>query len=120
MIAFEISRNGQVLSVVGTRDLIGLHAMLMVCGDLNSPSGAANIFYMTANGFGKRPGENTAMRHTWSIAPTEGDFELGDTLSIRIIQTASPTPPTTSEQLEDSDTEDEDQDGRGDGEEPSI
>ena len=63
---------------------------------------------MTAIGSGKGPRENTTMYHTWSIAPTEGDFEVGDTLSIRIIRTESPTLPTTSEQLEDDDSEEED------------
>jgi hypothetical protein len=108
MIAFEVSRNGQVLAIVGAHDLIGLHAVLMACGDLSGSDDVVRFFNMTAIGFGKGPRENTTMHHTWSIAPTEEEFEVGDTLSIRIIRTDSPTPPTTSEELVDDGSEDED------------
>ncbi len=107
MIAFEISRNGEVLAVVGTRDLIALHAVLMACGDLSDSSSDTTFFNMSAIGSGVVPGEKTTMHHTWSISPNEGEFEVGDTLSIRIIRTEYPTPPTTSEQLQDDDTDDE-------------
>ena len=105
MIAFEISRNGQVLAVVGSHDLIGLHAVLMACGDLNSSDGATQFLYMTGLGSAKGLRENTTIQHTWNIAPPEGQFEVGDTVTIRILRTECPTPPTTTEEHENEDTE---------------
>ncbi|MHA3771510.1 hypothetical protein ACXR0O_08230 [Verrucomicrobiota bacterium sgz303538] len=105
MIAFEISRNGQVLAVVGRHDLIGLNAVLMACGDLNGCNGDTLFVNMTALGCARGPTENTTMHHTWSIASAEGSFDVGDTLSIRIIRTEFPTPPTTSEELENEEAE---------------
>src|SRR5712671_3003454 len=104
MIAFEISRSGQMLAVVGARDLIGLHAVLMACGDLSGSEGVVPFLSMTALGSAKGSRENTTMHYTWNIAPTE-QFDVGDTLSIRIIRTESPTSPTTSQELENEDAE---------------
>ncbi len=105
MIAFEISRNDHVLAVVGARDVIGLHAVLMACGDLSGSDDVVRFFNISALASANGSKENTTMHHTWNIAPTEGDFDVGDTLSIRIIRTECPTPPTTSEELEDADEE---------------
>ncbi|RZA00866.1 MAG: L-2-hydroxyglutarate oxidase [Sphingobacteriaceae bacterium] len=58
---------------------------------------------MTVLGCARGARENTTIHHTWSIEPREGQFDVGDTLSIRIIRTESPTPPTTSEVLEKED-----------------
>ena len=80
----------------------------MAFGDLSDSSSDTTFFNMSAIGSGIGPGKNTTMHHTWSIAPNEGEFEVGDTLSIRIIRTESPTPPTTSEQLQDDDAENQD------------
>jgi len=106
MIAFEISRNGQVLAVAGAQDLVGLYTTLMACGDLSGTDGMSH-FFVNAIGHGKGPRENTITNHTWDMAPIAGEFQVGDTLSIRVIQTDSPTLPTTSLEIEDNDSEDE-------------
>ncbi len=109
MIAFEISRNGQVMAVAGAQDLLGLSTTLMACGDLSGSDGVTLLF-VNAMGQRKGPRENTITNHTWDIAPIEGKFQVGDTLSIRIILTDSPSLPTTSREIEDNDSEDEEAD----------
>ena len=108
MIAFEISRNGQVLAVAGAKDLVGLYTTLMAYGDLSDSDGVTR-FFVSAIGHGTDPIKNTFVNHTWDMTPIAGEFLVGDTLSIRIIRTDSPNLPTTSLAIEDNDSEDEDE-----------
>ena len=107
MIAFEISRNGHVLAVAGDRNLVGLYTTLMAYGDLSDSDGVTR-FFVSAIGHESDPIKHTIVNHTWDMTPIAGEFLVGDTLSIRIIRTDSPSLPTTSLAIEDNDSEDED------------
>ena len=105
MIAFEISQNGKVLAVAGARDLLGLNAILMGHGDLNGVPDAVRILHMSAIGMANGSAENTALHHTWNMSPEKGEFQVGDTVTIRIVETEEATPPTSSEEIEMEDAE---------------
>jgi hypothetical protein len=103
MIAFEISRNGKVLAVVGGKDFFGLNAVLMACGDLNcGPDEEGLVLFMKAMGVAKGSAENTTMHHAWDWSP-EGTFKVGDSITIRIIETDKTSPPTSTQELKNED-----------------
>ena len=105
MIGFEISHNGKTLAVVGAGDLIALNAVLMACGDLSGRPDVVRLFIMNVLGFAKGSNENTTLHHTWNVNPENGEFVVGDTIRIRIVETMKATPPTSSQELENEDAE---------------
>jgi hypothetical protein len=97
MIAFEISKNGQLLGVAGAPELAGLNAVLTACGDM---SGLLSAFYdITAFGVAKGTGENSTRQYRWAVQREDG-IQVGDTLTIRIIRTDSSAPPTSIHDLQ--------------------
>ena len=105
MIGFEISHNGKILAIVGAENLIGLNTVLMACGDLSGKPDAVRLFILTVLGMAKGSCENTTIHHTWNSNPTKGEFDIGDTIQIRIVETMEATPPTSSQELENEDAE---------------
>ena len=105
MIAYEISHNGKVIAVVGAKDLIGLNAVLMACGELNGASDAVRLFNVTALGVAKGSRKNTTLHHTWTVEPTKGRFDVGDTVTVRIVNAEKVSAPSSTQELENEDAE---------------
>ena len=106
MIGFEISHDGRVLAVVGGKDFFGLNAILMACGDLNGAPDGVLVMFMKAMGMAKGSSKKTDIHHSWDMAdPEKATFKVGDTITIRIIETSAASPPTSTQKLENEDEE---------------
>jgi hypothetical protein len=106
MIGFEISHNGKVLAVVGGNNLFGLNAVLMACGALNGVPNETRVLFMKAMGMAKGPSDNLTIHHSWDMTPPDKDtFKVGDSITIRIIETDRTSPPTSTQELKNEDAE---------------
>ena len=118
MIGFEISNNGKVLTIVGGKDLFGLNAVLMACGELSGRSDKGRVLFMKAMGMAKGPSGQTTIHHAWDISDPEKDtFKVGDSITIRIIETDQTSQHTSTQELENDEEDAEPPDaaaaGRG-------
>ena len=106
MIGFEISHNGNVIAVVGGKDFFGLNAVLMACGDLNGVPDGVLITFIKAMGMAKGPTGKTSIHHSWDISdPEKAPVKVGDSITIRIIETSESSPPTSTQEFENENEE---------------